>query len=86
MYGNRLAVLGAKHTAVYAVGSLAKEDSRTTVVWNPWIEGARSFTDLGDEEWREMACVEACNIRAFAVDLPPGQQHTLKTTIRVSPA
>jgi hypothetical protein len=27
-YGNRLAVLGAKHTAVYAVGSLAKEDSR----------------------------------------------------------
>jgi glucose-6-phosphate 1-epimerase len=65
---------------------LAKEDSRTTVVWNPWIEGARSFTDLGDEEWREMACVEACNIRAFAVDLPPRQQHTLKTTIRVSPA
>jgi hypothetical protein len=27
-YGNRLAVLGAKHTAVYAVGSLAKEDPR----------------------------------------------------------
>jgi hypothetical protein len=27
-YGNRLAVMGAKHTAAYAVGSLAKEDPR----------------------------------------------------------
>ena len=65
---------------------LAKEDSRTTVVWNPWIDGAHSLTDLGDEEWREMACVEASNIRVLAVDLAPGQQHTMKTSIRVAAA
>jgi glucose-6-phosphate 1-epimerase len=52
---------------------LAKQDSRTTVVWNPWsTEGARSLKDLGDDEWRTMACVEASNIRDFAVDLAPG--------------
>jgi glucose-6-phosphate 1-epimerase len=63
-----------------------KKDSRTTVVWNPWSTGAQSMADLGDDEWRTMACVEASNIRAFAVDLGPGQQHTMKTVIHFIPA
>ena len=65
---------------------LDKENSRTTVVWNPWIEGAGALPDLGDDEWRAMACVEASNIRAFAVELAPGEQHIMKTTIRVAAA
>src|ERR1700691_2309185 len=65
---------------------LEKENSRTTVVWNPWIEGAQALPDLADDEWRAMACVEASNIRAFAVDLAPGEQHTMKTSIRVAAA
>jgi glucose-6-phosphate 1-epimerase len=64
---------------------LEKQNSRTTVVWNPWTTGAQSLADLGDYEWRAMACVEASNIRAFAVDLAPGQQHTMKTVIQVAP-
>ncbi len=52
---------------------LDKENSRTTVVWNPWIEGAHALADLADDEWRTMACVEASNIRAFAVELAPGE-------------
>jgi glucose-6-phosphate 1-epimerase len=63
---------------------LEKQESRTTVVWNPWSTGAQSLADLGDDEWRTMACVEASNIRAFAVDLAPGQQHSMKTLIKVS--
>jgi glucose-6-phosphate 1-epimerase len=63
---------------------LEKQASLTTVVWNPWSTGAQSLADLGDEEWRTMACVEASNIRAFAVDLEPGQQHSMKTVIKVS--
>jgi glucose-6-phosphate 1-epimerase len=65
---------------------LDKKNSRTTVVWNPWIEGAHSLADLADDEWRTMACVEASNIRAYAVDLAPGQQHTMKTSIHVAAA
>jgi glucose-6-phosphate 1-epimerase len=63
---------------------LTKQNSRTTVVWNPWSTGAQTLKDLGDDEWRAMACVEASNIRDFAVDLLPGQQHTMKTIINVS--
>jgi glucose-6-phosphate 1-epimerase len=63
---------------------LSKENSRTTVVWNPWIEGARALADLADDEWRAMSCVEGSNMRAFAVELAPGEQHTMKTRIQVS--
>jgi glucose-6-phosphate 1-epimerase len=65
---------------------LEKENSLTTVVWNPWIEGAHALPDLGDDEWRAMACVEASNIRGFAVELAPGAQHIMKTSIRVAAA
>jgi glucose-6-phosphate 1-epimerase len=65
---------------------LEKENSSTTVVWNPWIAGAHALPDMADDEWRAMACVEASNIRAFAVDLAPGKQHTMRTTIRVGAA
>jgi glucose-6-phosphate 1-epimerase len=62
-----------------------KENSLTTVVWNPWAEGAHSLSDLGDEEWRQMACAEASNIRDFAVTLQPGNEHTMSATLSVSP-
>jgi glucose-6-phosphate 1-epimerase len=62
---------------------LTKQASRTTVVWNPWSTGAQSLSDLGDDEWRMMACAEASNIRSYAVELAPGQGHCMKTVIRV---
>jgi glucose-6-phosphate 1-epimerase len=62
---------------------LTKQDSRTTVVWNPWSTGAKALADLGDEEWRTMACAEASNIRDYAVELAPGHEHCMKTVISV---
>jgi len=41
------------------------------VLWNPWVEGARAFDDMDDEEWRAMLCVEAAAI-ATPVTLAPG--------------
>lgn len=61
-----------------------KENSATTVVWNPWQQGAASLADLGDDEWRQMTCVEACNILRFAVSLAPGEEHSMGATIRVA--
>jgi len=63
-----------------------KKDSRSTVVWNPWSTGAKTMADLGDDEWRTMACVEASNMRACGVDLAAGGQHTMKTSIQVTAA
>lgn len=60
-----------------------KENSTTTVVWNPARDGAASLADLGDEEWRQFVCVEASNILGHAISLAPGQQHTMQALLTV---
>ena len=63
---------------------IAKENSFTTVVWNPWQEGAHALADLADDEWKQMLCVEASNVLSEAVTLGPGQQHRLAVSIKVA--
>jgi glucose-6-phosphate 1-epimerase len=63
---------------------VAKENSLTTVVWNPWVEKARALADLGNGEWTQMVCVEACNVSAFAIEVAPGEQHRMKAIIKVA--
>jgi len=62
-----------------------KENSRTTVVWNPWQHGAASLSDLGSDEWQQMTCVEASNILSSAVWLGPGEQHTMRANLSITP-
>jgi glucose-6-phosphate 1-epimerase len=64
---------------------VTKTDSKSTVVWNPWSTLAKNMADLGDHEWRVMACVEAANMRAYGVDLAPGEEHVMKTVVGVTP-
>jgi glucose-6-phosphate 1-epimerase len=61
-----------------------KENSLTTVVWNPWVQKAHSLSDFADDEWVQMICIETSNVSDFAVNLPPGQQHTMKALVRVA--
>jgi len=58
-----------------------KRDSSTTILWNPWWQGAVKLADLGDNEWRQMLCIEASNILASAITLEPGEQHTMSATL-----
>jgi glucose-6-phosphate 1-epimerase len=61
-----------------------KENSATTIVWNPWEKGAAGLADLGDDEWTQMMCVEASNILGAAVWLGPGETHTMGATLSVA--
>ena len=63
---------------------LQKSNSATTVVWNPWQEGARRLQDLGEGEWMQFLCVEASNIMGAAVTLAPGQEHTMTAVLMVA--
>lgn len=60
-----------------------KENSLTTVVWNPWVQKAQALSDFGDDEWTQMICIETSNVSSFAVDLGPGQQHRMRAIVRV---
>ncbi len=62
---------------------IGKQNSRNTVVWNPWKELAGQMSDLGGERWDQFLCVEAANIRANAATLNPGERHTMTATIHV---
>jgi glucose-6-phosphate 1-epimerase len=61
---------------------VSKENSLTTVVWNPWVEKARALSDFGDSEWEQMICIEASNVSDYVMLLEPGQQHQMKATFR----
>jgi glucose-6-phosphate 1-epimerase len=63
--------------------AVEKEESRSTVVWNPWVEKAREMTDLGDDQWKSMLCIEAANVGDVAVELAPGEQHMMTARARV---
>jgi glucose-6-phosphate 1-epimerase len=60
-----------------------KTGSDTTVLWNPWIEKAKAFTDFADDEWPKMICIETCNVGPSAVRLGAGQSHTMTAVVRV---
>jgi glucose-6-phosphate 1-epimerase len=64
---------------------VAKQGSRTTVVWNPWAEKARQMADFGAEEYRQMVCVETANAADEVITVPAGGEHGLQTTISIEP-
>lgn len=60
-----------------------KRGSAQTVVWNPFVGKSVKMGDFGNDEWREMLCVEAANTGSAAITLTPGQSHTLHQRIAV---
>ena len=64
---------------------VAKTGSRSTVVWNPWIEKSAKMPDFGDTEYQGMVCVESCNALDDSITLPAGEVHRLQTHHRVLP-
>jgi glucose-6-phosphate 1-epimerase len=64
---------------------ITKQNSRTTVIWNPWAEGAQALSDLGKDEWPQMICVEASNVLENAVQLAQAVTHSMTATISVRP-
>lgn len=63
-----------------------KENSATTVIWNPWQQGAATLSDLGGDEWQRMVCVEASNILGSTISLAPGEEHTMRATLSITSA
>ena len=63
---------------------VTKRNSDSTVIWNPWAEGARALSDLGDDEWHDMVCVEGSNILGNAVELAPSANHKITVAMTVN--
>ncbi|MDO4899928.1 D-hexose-6-phosphate mutarotase [Actinomyces sp.] len=70
-YGRRITVTGVR--------------APNTVVWNPWSAGAAALTDMDDDEFASMLCVESAVVGENAVRLAPGESMSLGTRIAVAP-
>ncbi len=66
--------------------TVSKEGSGSTVLWNPWQAKAANLADLGDDEWRQMVCVETANALRAALTVPAGQDHTMRQHVAVQKA
>ncbi|WP_223501516.1 D-hexose-6-phosphate mutarotase [Pseudomonas sp. BF-R-24] len=60
---------------------LTSTGSRTAVIWNPWIDRAAAFSDMADDGWQRMLCIETANVMGDVVNLAPGASHTLGVSI-----
>ncbi len=61
---------------------VGKSGSRSTVVWNPWIDKAARMADFEDEGYASMVCIETANALENSITIEPGQSHTITQTIQ----
>ena len=63
---------------------IAKRASRSTVVWNPWVEKAAKMGDFGsDTGYRGMVCVESANAAENVVKIAAGATHSSHVTYSI---
>jgi len=56
---------------------VSKRGSRSTVVWNPWIDKADRLGDMGEEGYLHMLCVESTNAADDVVSVAAGGEYRL---------
>ncbi|OIW11106.1 hypothetical protein TanjilG_22913 [Lupinus angustifolius] len=69
---NMVAVLDHERKRTFVI---RKDGLPDVVVWNPWEKKAKSMVDLGDEEYKQMVCVDGAAIEK-PITLKPGEEWT----------
>ncbi|MFY9961507.1 D-hexose-6-phosphate mutarotase [Pseudomonas sp.] len=64
---------------------LSSSGSRSAVIWNPWTDRAAQLTDMANDGWQRMLCIETANVWDDVVTLAPGATHTLSLTLGSEP-
>ena len=64
---------------------LTASGSRSAVIWNPWIDRAAAFSDMANDGWQRMLCIETANVMDDIVHLAPDASHTLGVSIASKP-
>jgi D-hexose-6-phosphate mutarotase len=62
-----------------------KSGSNSTVVWNPWIAKSQQMPDFGDDEYKQMVCVESGNVGRNKIVLSPGRSSLLRVVLSSAP-
>lgn len=60
---------------------LRTHNSKSAVVWNPWIEKSKRLSQFAEDAWQRMLCIESANVMGDSVTLSAGQSHQLALEI-----
>lgn len=60
---------------------VSRENSRSAVLWNPWIDKSQRLSRFNSDDYLSMVCLEAANVLEDKVTLLPNESHTLTTKI-----
>ena len=55
------------------------------MVWNPWAEKAKTIVDLGEDDYKQMLCVEAAAIEK-PIRLMPGEEWKARLELSAVPS
>ena len=64
---------------------ITKENSNSTLVWNPGAERCRQIADLEDEEYRSFLCIECNRAGEDSLVLVPGKEYRISQKITLEP-
>ncbi|KAK9743120.1 hypothetical protein RND81_03G218900 [Saponaria officinalis] len=64
---------------------IRKEGLPDVVVWNPWDKKSKAMLDFGDEEYKQMLCVDGAAVEN-PITLKPGEEWTGRLELTVVPS
>lgn len=85
VYLNTTAAVAVDDPVLHRRITVAKSNSNTTVVWNPWSALAAKLPDMNPDGWHRMLCVETANAGENAVTLQPHEAHVMEATVSAEP-
>ena len=63
---------------------LHSKNARSGIVWNPWPAKTAKLSQMAADDWTQFCCIETANVKGEALELLPGQTHTLELRLDVS--
>ncbi|MEI6178253.1 MAG: D-hexose-6-phosphate mutarotase [Verrucomicrobiota bacterium] len=76
-YQNTASTVEIHDPTLHRTIRVRKSNSKSTVLWNPWIAKSQRMPDFGDDEYFQMLCVESGNIAENAITLAPGESSSM---------
>ena len=58
--------------------------SKTTVVWNPWVDISEKSADLEDDSYRRFICIETANAAEDTIEIEPNESFTIEAEYSTS--
>jgi glucose-6-phosphate 1-epimerase len=64
---------------------ITANNTKTAVVWNPWVETTQKLPDLADNAYKSFVCVEVGNIAFDDIQVLPDTCHHLHANFEILP-